>query len=136
MGGNHGQIDKTGRTAYMVDALNCLYVVLWFGKKDIRYESLRISIIEWKPAGLNLHHYPVPRQKYVIHRRQDELVRQRRIGSDRLRRLETLPISAPKNIHGNVQLIATHLGPAGHFIWIYIEQFHHPVAVRTCCRRD
>ncbi len=136
MCGNYRQIDKTGFTARVINPLNRLYVVIRFGEEDIGHESLRISIIEGKPARLDLHHDPVTGQKNVIHRGQDELVGQRGIRRNRFRRLETFPISAAKNIHGNIQLIPAHLRPARHFVWIYIDELHHPVTIRSAGGSD
>src|ERR1700678_4532622 len=84
---NHRQIAKTGCAARVVNPLNSLYVVIRCGKKDIGHESLRISIIEGKPARLDLHHDPVTGEKNVIHGGQGELVGQRGSGRDGFRRL-------------------------------------------------
>ena len=82
-----------------------------------------------EPRRLHLHHDAVARQEHVIRRRQGELVRQRCIYLDRLRILEARAIASAEDVHRDPELVAAHLGLAGDFVGIDVDQLHDPVGV-------
>jgi len=63
---NHRQLDEAGLIGRVIDSLRGLLVVLRLRGENILHKFLRITIIQWKPRGLNLNHETMPRQKYVI----------------------------------------------------------------------
>src|SRR5215213_2529228 len=86
---NQRQLDETR----VVDPLCCFLVVLGPRPEDALHECLRVAIVKWEPARLDLHHDAVTRQEHVIRCRQFETIFQRLIGCDRFRKLQTLTIT-------------------------------------------
>nr|GEU28205.1 hypothetical protein [Tanacetum cinerariifolium] len=82
-----------------------------------------------EPAGLDLHHHPVARQKHVVRIGQREAVVFHRIGGDRRRRFQAVAIAAPEDVHRNAQLVAAHLGLRRHLVGVHVDQLDHPVGV-------
>src|SRR6266542_6069754 len=87
------QLDKTCLTRSVVDTLRSRSIIRRLGPKDIRYEGLRIAIVEWEPTRLALHHDSVPRQKNMIRRGQRKAIEQRLLGRDGFCRFQTLSIA-------------------------------------------
>ena len=59
--------------------------ILGLGEHDVRYEGLRVAIVEREPGGLDLHHDAVAGEERVAHVRQTQTVRQDLSSLDRLR---------------------------------------------------
>ena len=106
----------------MIYALRRLAVIPRLGPENIRHECLRIAVVERKPARLDLHHDAMARQEDVIRRGQGEAIEQRLVGGDGLGGFEALAIAAAENVGRDHQLIAAHVGLAGHFVGIDIDQ--------------
>src|SRR5579883_1268034 len=62
------QVDVTGFSRAVIDALGGLHVIRWFCEENVGYERLGIAVIEREPRGLDLNHNPVTRLKHMIHR--------------------------------------------------------------------
>jgi len=129
--GDERELDEAGLAGSVVDVLGGFAVVAGLGPENVGDERLRIAVVKWEPARLDLHHDPVAGQEDVVRGRQVELVEQRLVGGDGLRRLKALAIAAPENVGGNHQLVAAHGRLARHFVGIDIDQFDDPVRVRA-----
>src|SRR5262249_26700074 len=73
---NDRKIDEAAAGS-SIDSLRRLYIVLLFGEEDIRNEGLRITVVQWKPARLDLHHDAMPGKENMVRCRQREFVGQR-----------------------------------------------------------
>jgi hypothetical protein len=78
------QLDIAGVGGRVVDALLGLLVIAGFGEHHVGYEGLRVAVIEREPCRLHLHHDAVAGPEYVVRGGQIELIRQGRVGLDRL----------------------------------------------------
>src|SRR5882724_13652987 len=87
----------------VIHALCGLAVILGLGEQDVGHKGLRVTVVQWEPTRLHLHHQAVPRQENVIVRRELEFVGERRVGLDGLGRDEAFPIP-PKPIKANTPL--------------------------------
>src|SRR5438552_1327841 len=126
---NDRKIDEASSAGPVIDPLRRFRVVPRFGEEDVRNEGLRVAIIKWKPARLDLHHYPVAREEHVVRRRQDELVAQRLVRRDRFRCFEAFSIPPAEDIHRDAELITSQLRLARDVVWIDVDQLDHPVGV-------
>src|SRR5712675_339376 len=88
-----GEIDKARLLRRAIDALAGLGIVLGLRIKDALHKLLRISIVERKPARLDLHHYPVYRQENMIRMRQFERIFQYFVGRNRGRMTGIVPVA-------------------------------------------
>src|SRR5690349_10343176 len=75
--GDQWQLDESGLAGRMVDALGGFAIVGGLGPENVGDEGLRIAVVEWKPARLNLHHNAVAGQEDVIRRGKREAIEQR-----------------------------------------------------------
>src|SRR5262245_25256654 len=82
---NHRQVDITRLTGSVVNALRRLHVVTGFREEDVRYERLRITVVQRKERRLHLNHDPVSGFEDVVGRRQREGKRQRLVWREGLR---------------------------------------------------
>src|SRR5208282_5172601 len=96
-----GQLNKTLLARSMKHALYRLAIILRLGPENARHERLWVPVVERKPARLDLHHDPVPRQKDVVGIRQSKAVEQRLVAGNRLGALQAFAIAPAKNIRGN-----------------------------------
>src|SRR5215467_4790076 len=106
------QFDEAYVPGLAEDSMFGLSEIARLGPENVRHERLRVAVVEREPAGLNLHHDPVPRQEDVVRRRQRERILQRRVRRNRLRIVEALAVATAKDVHRDSELIATHLGAA------------------------
>src|ERR1051326_8208453 len=100
------QLDITGFAGGVIDALSCFHVVGGLRKENIRHKSLRVTLVEWKPGGLYLHHDAMAGFESVIDRRQSKGVRKRFVRRDRLRMFKAFPITAAEDIHRYAEFVA------------------------------
>src|SRR5207249_6537904 len=121
------QFDKACSAGSSIDPLSRFDVVPRFGEEGVRNEGLRVAIIERKPARLDLHHDPVPGKEHVIRRRQDELVRQRLVGRNRLWCLEAFSITSAEDIHGDAYLISAHVRLARNVVRVDVNELDYPI---------
>src|SRR5579862_3882677 len=118
----------------VINPLRRLLIIARLSPENIRDERLWIPIIQWKPAGLDLHHQAMAGQEHVICVWQLETIEQRLPCRDRFCRLQTLAIAPAKNVGGDHQLIAAQCRLEGHLVRVDIDQFHHPVGIRAARR--
>src|SRR2546423_11972053 len=95
---NQRQRDKTCLAGHVVDTLRGFLVILRLGPEDTLHKRLRVAIVKWKPARLNLDHDAMTRQKHVIRCRNGDAIKQRRVWRDRFRKLQTLTITTAKHV--------------------------------------
>src|ERR1700674_5318847 len=115
----------------MVDALSSFTIVTWLRPKDTWYESLRVAIVERKPARLDLDHDAVAWQEDMIRGGQSESVEQRNVGSNWLGCFQAFAIAAAEDVSRNHQLITAHIRLARDFVGIEIDYFNYPIGIRT-----
>src|ERR1700730_12693459 len=130
------QLNKTLLSRRVINPLRCLSIISGLGPKDVWHKGLRITIVEREPTRLDLHHDPVARQEHMIRCRQSPTIEERFISGDGFGCLETLAITAPKNVHRDRQLVASHVRLTGNFIRIEIDQFHYPIGIGSAGRGD
>src|SRR5512133_286996 len=90
---DHGQLDKACLAGRVIDPLDRFSIVPLLRPENVWHERLRIAVIQRKPTRLHLHHDAVTGQEDVIRCRQREPVKQRLVGCDWFRGLETLTIT-------------------------------------------
>src|SRR5262249_30173776 len=71
---NHRQPHSARLLSRAKDGLRRFLIIRRFRVKNIRNVSLRVAIVQWKPARLDLHHDPVARQEHMIDSREHEAV--------------------------------------------------------------
>ena len=98
-------------------------------------ELLRVSVNEWKPAALNLHHDPMSGKERVVLVQKVELDLCNFARDERHRVLVTISELAPEHVpcqhhlvvaHSNASRIRLRVGSIGR---INIDELHHPVRV-------
>ena len=115
----------------MPDALHSLLKVPWLGMENTGYKSLRVSIVQWEPARLDLDHETMSRSKHVVRSRKGKAICKRFIGCNCFWRFQTFTVASTKDISSNHELITAHLRVASDFIRVDIDELYNPVAVCT-----
>src|SRR5579871_2306827 len=93
------QIDVAGRVPGVEHALRGFDVITRPGKENVVDVSLRIAVVERKPARLDLHHDAVPGQEYVVHLRQREAIALHAARGNGARMSQAVAITAAEDIH-------------------------------------
>lgn len=112
-------------------SLHGLLIVFWLSEEDAVNKRLRVSIVQWKPARLDLHHEAMSRLKHMIRRRKGKAIWKRFVRRNRPWYLQTFTITSAKDVGGNHELVATHLRIASDFVGVDINEFYYPVAIST-----
>src|SRR3954467_9920977 len=99
--GSAFRYDRQLDEARVVNPLCCFLEVFGFGPEDVLHECLRVAIVKWEPARLDLHHDAVTREKDVIRRRQSETIFQRLISCDCFRKLQALAVTPAEHVSRN-----------------------------------
>lgn len=76
---HHRKFDEAGLSWCVPDALGYFDVIIRFGEEDIRYVALRVAVVQWKQAGLHLHHDAVSSEERMVDIWEVETVQQRLI---------------------------------------------------------
>src|ERR1700683_2291596 len=95
------QFDKTSLAGRVIYALRRFAIVIRLGPENVRDKSLRITVVQRKPAGLNLHHDAMAGQENMVRRGKVEAIEQGLAGSDGLGILQTFAIAATEDGGGN-----------------------------------
>src|SRR5258708_27741489 len=94
------QLEEACLAGRMINTLRGFLGVCRLRPKNVRDERLRIPVVQREPAGLYLHHDPMPGKEDMIRGRQRIVVEQGLVGRDRLRLLQTLAVASAEDVGG------------------------------------
>src|SRR5690242_14503131 len=97
---HNGQQNGTGVLGGPKHRLGRFHIIRGLGEEDVGHVCLGVSIVERKPTGLDLHHYPMAWEEHVVSSRKDKAIALGLAGRDSGGMLETLAVAPPKDVHG------------------------------------
>src|SRR5215469_2494335 len=134
-GSGYGNLHMRRVFAGAVHLVGRLLIVGFLRFKNIRNEFLRVAVIEREPRALHLNHDAVAFFEHVIRRVQVNREWRNLPRNNRLGFLVRIAVAPAEDFVRDHQFETSQIPFRIGFVWIDVNQFHHPVGIRPRGRR-